>query len=263
MDMNLGGKIAVVAGSTAGIGFACAVELAHMGAEVVITGRQDDAVNEAVGRIKGRVGSARLRGVAADLGTAEGVAALIEQVPDADVLVNNVAIYERRDFFAITDAEWQRLFDINVMSGVRASRHYLQGMLERDWGRIVFIASDTALQSPAGMIHYGMTKAANMNIARGIAELTRGTHVTCNSVLPGPTDTRGFQQMMDAMARQQNQSSEQLRQDFMRHHPSSLIQRLVTPEEVAGMVAYVCSPAASATNGAPLRVEGGILPTMA
>lgn len=263
MDMNLSGKTAVVTGSTAGIGFACAIELARMGAAVIVTGRQTSSVNTAIAKIKDQVDDAKVRGVAADLGTAQGVDTLIDQVPSVDVLVNNVAIFENRDFFDISDAEWQQLFDVNIMSGVRTSRHYLKGMFERDWGRIVFIASESALHIPVEMIHYGMTKSASMSVARGIAELTKGTHVTCNSVLPGPTDSRAVGGAIRQTAEDRGQTFETAEQEFIQNNrPSSLIQRLASTEEVANMVAYACSPAASATNGAPLRVEGGIVRSM-
>lgn len=263
MDMNLSGKTAVVTGSTAGIGFACAAELARMGAEVIITGRKQAGVNTAIAELENAVDGAKVHGVAADLGTAKGVDTLIDQVPSADVLVNNVAVFDPRDFFDITDAEWQQYFDVNIMSGVRASRHYLKGMFERDWGRIVFMASESALHIPAGMIHYGMTKSANMSVARGIAELTKGTRVTCNSVLPGPTDSRAVGGSIRQAAEDQGQTFAEAEKEFIQNNrPSSLIQRLATTEEVANMVAYVCSPAASATNGAPLRVDGGIVRSM-
>ncbi len=264
MDMNLSGKTAVVTGSTAGIGFASAAELARMGAEVVVTGRKANGVNTAVAELESLVDGAKVRGVAADLGTAEGNETLFEQVPSADVLVNNVGIFENVDFFDITDADWQRFFDVNIMSGVRAARHYLKGMFERDWGRIVFIASESGLHIPAEMIHYGMTKSANMSVARGIAELTKGSNVTCNSVLPGPTDSRGVGGMIAEAAEKQGKDVQTVGKQFISNNrPSSLIQRLASTEEVANMVAYVCSPAASATNGAPLRVEGGIVRSMA
>lgn len=263
MDMNLSGKTAVVTGSTAGIGFACAAELARMGADVVVTGRETAGVDEAVAEMESQVNDAKVRGVPADLGTAGGVETLIEQVPNADVLVNNVAVFAPHDFFDITDTEWQQYFDVNIMSGVRASRHYLKGMFERDWGRIVFMASESALHIPAGMIHYGVTKSANMSVARGIAELTKGTRVTCNSVLPGPTDSRAVGGSIRRAAEDQDKTFAEAEKEFIQNNrPSSLIQRLASTEEVANLVAYVCSPAASATNGAPLRVDGGIVRSM-
>lgn len=263
MDLDLSGKRALVSGSTAGIGYATAVQLARMGAEVTITGRRHDSVEAATTALGGAVPNARVSGIAADLATAEGAETVTAQLPDVDVLVNNVGIFEPKPFEDITDDDWQRFFDTNVMSGVRLTRHYLKGMFERDWGRIVFVSSESGIHIPAEMIHYGMTKTADMAIARGVAELTAGTNVTCNAVLPGPTRSRGVGALIEAQAEQSGRSIQEVEKTFIeRGRPTSLIRRLATPEEVANMIGYVCSPASSATNGASLRVEGGIVKSL-
>lgn len=263
MKIDLKGKTAVVTGATHGIGHAIAQGLLEAGATVAINARSRDDVHAIVDTLRRTALSVEVRGVAADLGTPEGCAALAKAIPDVDILVNNVGIYEQRDFFDTSDEDWQRMFDVNVMSGVRLARHYLRGMLERDWGRVVFISSESGLNIPAEMVHYGFTKAAQLAVSRGLAKLTRGTRVTVNAVLPGPTRTEGVERMLEAMARERNRSVEEVAAGFVREHrPSSIIQRLASPEEVAHMVVYACSPQASATNGAALRVEGGIVDTI-
>jgi len=263
MDLHLRGKRAVVTGSTAGIGFATAVALAREGAAVVVNGRTQQRVDAAVAGVReeaGRDGGGDVTGVAADLSTAAGCDALIRQVPDADVLVNNMGIFEPKPFEQIPDADWLRFFEANVMSGVRLSRHYLPRMLKGGWGRVVFVSSESAVQVPAEMIHYGMTKTAQVAIARGLAETTAGTGVTVNSVLPGPTKSEGVATFVGELAKQRGVAFEAMEREFFQSaRPTSLLRRFITPEEVASLIAYVASPAASATNGAALRVDGGVV----
>ncbi|GBQ91919.1 oxidoreductase [Gluconacetobacter johannae DSM 13595] len=260
MKIDLTGRTAIVTGSTAGIGLAIVVALAETGAEVVVNGRGQDRVDEALAHVRARVPTARLRGVAGDLGTEAGVAAFIQTVPRADILVNNLGIFEQAEFLQTPDSAWQHFFDVNVMSGVRLTRHYLPGMVEGKWGRVVFISSESALNIPADMIAYGFSKAAQVAIARGLAESVPGTGVTINSVLPGPTRTEGVMAMFEHAARESGRPVAEIEAEFIpAHRPTSLIRRLAEPEEIASMVAYVCSPQASATTGATLRVEGGLL----
>jgi NAD(P)-dependent dehydrogenase (short-subunit alcohol dehydrogenase family) len=264
MQIDLSGKTALVTGSTAGIGHAVAKGLAEAGAEIVINGRSQGKVEAAVAAITKQVPGSKVRGVAADVSTAAGCQTLVAALPDTDILINNAGIFEPKGFFEIPDEDWSRFFEVNVMSGVRLSRAYMQGMLKRNWGRIVFISSESALNIPAEMIHYGMTKTAQLAVARGLAELTVGTAVTVNSVLPGPTLSEGVEIFMADLARQQGQPLEQAAAQFVKQNrPSSLLQRLASVEEVANMVVYVSSKQASATNGAALRVEGGIVRSIA
>lgn len=261
MNIDLKGKRAIVTGSTLGIGFAIAGGLAASGAEVVVNGRKAAAVDAAVEALKA---AGTVSGFVADLGTAEGCAALVKAVPATDILVNNVGIYGPSDFFETDDALWQSYFDVNVMSGVRLSRAYLPGMAAQGWGRVVFLSSESAMNIPADMIHYGMSKTANVAVARGLAKRMAGTGVTVNSVLPGPTFTEGVADMVRDEAEKRGLSLEAAADAFVRaHRPSSIIQRAATPEEVANMVVYVCSQQASATTGAALRVDGGTLDTIA
>ncbi|HEY0179664.1 MAG TPA: SDR family oxidoreductase [Dokdonella sp.] len=260
MTLPLSGRSAVVSGSTAGIGYAIAEQLARDGATVVVNGRTQKRVDAAVDAIARAVPGASLRGVAADLADAEGVAALVAAVPSADVLVNNLGVFEARPFAEIDDAEWQRLFDANVMSGVRLARHYLPGMLERDRGRVIFISSESALQIPVEMIHYGMTKSAQIAVAGGLARLTRGTQVTVNSVLAGPTRSEGVSTFVEQLAAQERIGADEFeRRFFDTARPTSLLRRFIEPAEIARVVAFVASPAASAINGAALRADGGVL----
>jgi NAD(P)-dependent dehydrogenase (short-subunit alcohol dehydrogenase family) len=260
MNIDLSGKIALVTGSTAGIGYAIAKGLAASGAGVVINGRGQDKVDAAVANLKQAVSSAKVRGMAADVSTAEGCDALLKALPDVDILINNAGIFEPKNFFNIPDEDWSRFFEVNVMSGVRLSRAYLSGMLERNWGRIIFISSESALNIPNEMIHYGMTKTAQLAVSRGLAKLTRGTAVTVNSVLPGPTMSDGVETMLKALAKERGQTVEEAAANFVKQHrPDSLLQRFASVDEVANMVVYVASKEASATNGAALRVEGGIV----
>jgi len=260
MDLQLRGKRAVVTGSTAGIGLAIAIDLAREGATVVVNGRTQRRVDAALARIRDEVREARVEAVAADLGSASGAQALIAQASDTDILVNNVGIFEAVPFERIDDASWLRLFETNVMSGVRLSRHYFPRMLQRGWGRVLFISSESALQIPAEMIHYGVTKTAQLALARGLAELTTGTQVTVNSVLPGPTRSEGVGAFVEGLARQQRKDAAQVERDFLQQmRPSSLLQRFAEPAEVAHLVAFLASPLAAATNGAALRVDGGVV----
>ena len=260
MDLRLGGKRALVTGSTAGIGFAAAARLAEEGASVAINGRSAERVEEAVRRTRERAPEAEILGVVADLGAAEGVEELLRQVPEIDVLVNNLGIFEPKDFQEITDEDWFRFFETNAMSGVRLARHYLPGMKGQDWGRIVFVSSESGVQIPAEMIHYGVTKTAQLAVARGLAETTVGTGVTVNSVLPGPTASEGVKTFVGRMAQEQGKDEAAMEEEFFQTaRPSSLLQRFIEPEEVAEMIAFVCSPASSATNGASLRADGGVV----
>jgi len=260
MDLKLRNKIALVTGSTAGIGFAIAQSLANEGAHVYVNGRTQERVDAAVASIRTGHSDAQVEGIVADFGSASGAEAVIARLPAVDVLVNNVGIFEPKPFVEIPDADWYRFFEVNVMSGVRLSRHYLAGMLKKNWGRIIFISSESAVQIPAEMVHYGMTKTAQVALARGIAESVAGTGVTVNSILPGPTDSEGVDGFVQAMAKQQNKSKEQVEKEFLEHaRPSSLLKRFATVEEVATMVTYVASELSSATNGAALRVDGGVV----
>jgi NAD(P)-dependent dehydrogenase (short-subunit alcohol dehydrogenase family) len=260
MDLKLKGKTALVSGSTLGIGFAIASTLAREGATVLVNGRTQERVDDAIGRIRKENPDAQLQGAAGDVSTTTGVEAVVKQAPDVDILVNNAGAYEAKPFFDITDADWQRMWEMNVMSGVRLSRHYMRGMLSRNWGRIIFISSESGLNLPGEMIHYGVTKTAQLGLARGLAETTVGTAVTVNAVLPGPTFTEGTQEWQKGLAKQRGISlAEQERDFFDKTRPSSLIRRFADPFEVAALVAYVASPLSAVTNGASIRAEGGII----
>jgi len=264
MNISFAGKIALVTGSTSGIGLAIARGLAAAGAETIVNGRTRDKVDRVVADLARALPEAKLRGVAADVADAAGCDALIRAVPEVDILVNNAGIFEPKDFFAIPDSDWTRLTETNVMSGVRLSRAWMPGMLKRDWGRIIFISSESGLQIPAEMIHYGVTKTAQLALSRGLAELTAGTGVTVNAVLPGPTRSEGVETFLREMAKQEGTDVETMARDFVkRHRPTSLLQRFATIEEVANMAIYVASPQASATNGAALRVDGGVVRAIA
>jgi NAD(P)-dependent dehydrogenase (short-subunit alcohol dehydrogenase family) len=255
MNLQLEGKRALVTGSTAGIGFSIAEALADEGAMVIVNGRTQKRVDEALSKLKGNV-----EGIAADLGTAEGSALVFERYPDVDILVNNLGIFEVRPFEKISDDDWRRFFEVNVLSGVRMSRQYLPGMMQRNWGRIIFISSESGVQIPAEMIHYGMTKTAQIAVARGLAQTTKGTNVTVNSVLPGPTASEGVGNFVKSMAESRKTDAASVEREFFKTvRPSSLIQRFARTEEVAALVAFVASPLSSATNGAALRVDGGVV----
>jgi NAD(P)-dependent dehydrogenase (short-subunit alcohol dehydrogenase family) len=260
MRIDLSGKQAVVSGSTAGIGYAIAKGLAGTGANVVINGRDERKVMDAAKRLAAEVPGAPITGVAADLGTAAGVYQFASQVPEADILVNNLGIFEPKPFLEIEDDEWERFFQVNVMSGVRLSRRYLPGMLARGWGRIVFISSESGVQIPVEMVHYGATKTAQLAVSRGLAETAAGSGVTVNAVLPGPTRSEGVVDFFGKLAEEQGKSVQALEAEFIQQNrPSSLIRRLAGVDEVASMVVYVCSEQASATTGAALRVDGGVV----
>ncbi|MGA2605309.1 MAG: SDR family oxidoreductase [Verrucomicrobiia bacterium] len=259
-NRRLMGRTALVSGSTAGIGYAIALGLAREGAWVWVNGRTQARVDAAIRNIRKEMPDATLEGVAEDLGTATGCEQLVRRVPSVDVLVNNLGIFEPKPFETIPDADWLRLFEVNVMSGVRLSRAYLPGMKQRNWGRIVFISSESAVHIPAEMVHYGMTKTAQVAVARGIAEGCAGTNVTVNSVLAGPTASEGVTNFVNDLARKQNVTPAELeKQFFMNVRPTSLLKRFLKPEEVASVVVYVCSPEASAVNGAAIRAEGGVV----
>ena len=258
MDLQLKGKTALVTGSTKGIGRAIGAALAAEGVKVVLNGRTAESIAEAANAIRAQIPDAELDGFAADLSNADEVAALVQEIPSVDILVNSLGIFEPKEFADISDDDWRRFFDVNVLSGVRLCRAYLPGMKQRDWGRIVFISSESAIQIPVEMIHYGMTKTAQIAVARGLAETCAGTGVTVNSVLPGPTLSAGVQDFVSKLS--DGQTFEEFQAEyFAKMRPSSLLQRFATPQEVASMVAYVCSPLASATNGAALRVDGGVI----
>ncbi|MEH2033085.1 MAG: SDR family NAD(P)-dependent oxidoreductase [Nostoc sp.] len=260
MDLKLHGKSALVSGSTAGIGLAIALGLAQEGASVIINGRSEERVAQAIAKIQQSTPDAKVSGVVADTGTASGVEQLFEKVPHVDILINNLGIYEPKTFFDITDKDWLNIFEVNVLSGVRLSRQYLQKQLEQNWGRIIFISSESAIQIPVEMIHYGTTKTAQLAIARGLAEMTVGTGVTVNSVLPGPTRSEGVEEFISQLAQERGISPTEVEAEFFQNvRPSSLIKRFATNEEVAAIVVYLSSPVASATNGAALRVDGGVI----
>ena len=259
MELELKNKLALVSGSTAGIGFAIAQTLAREGAMVIVNGRTQAAVDEAVTAIERETGNQAL-GFAGDLSKADVAETLAARYPNVEILVNNLGIFEPKEFEDIPDADWMRFFDVNVLSGVRLSRLFLPAMRQGNWGRIIFISSESAIQIPTEMIHYGMTKTAMLAVSRGLAEAVAGTGITVNSVLPGPTQSRGVGEFVDTLANSNGQSFAEFETAFFdKIRPTSLIRRFATPEEVASMVAYVASPLASATTGAALRVDGGVV----
>jgi NAD(P)-dependent dehydrogenase (short-subunit alcohol dehydrogenase family) len=263
MDLQLNDKTAVITGATAGIGLEIARKLAVEGAEAILTGRSQAKLDAAVDSIRAS-GGKRVRGVLADAATAEGAAALLTAVPSVDILVNNLGIYESKPFADITDDDWRKLFEVNVLSGARLARAYFPGMLAQNWGRVIFISSESSLMIPQEMIHYGMTKTAQLSISRGLAQLTRGTAVTVNSVLPGPTRSEGVVDFLRSVATDPTAPAKELEAEFFaKWRATSLLQRMIEPEEIASLVAYVASPLSAATNGAALRVEGGLIPTAA
>lgn len=260
MDLQLKGKTALVSGSTQGIGFAIAQRLLEEGAAVIINGRTEARISEAVEKLKTAIPGAEISGIAADFAKANEVTALLEKVPEVDILINNAGIFEPKPFAEITDEEWIRFFEINVLSGVRLSRHYFPKMLARNWGRIIFISSESAIMTPDEMIHYGMTKTAQLAVSRGLAELTKNTAVTVNSLLPGPTKSEGVDEFVRQLAEKQNITPAEAEADFFKTmRPSSLIQRFADVSEIANLAAYLASPLSAATNGAALRADGGLV----
>ena len=259
MDLHLGEKRALVSGSTAGIGLAIARALAHEGARVIVNGRFEASVNDTVAKLKSET-ARDVAGFAGDLSKATVAEALARQYPDVQILVNNLGIFEPRSFEEITDADWMKFFEVNVLSGVRLARLFLPAMRRANWGRIIFISSESAVQIPAEMIHYGMTKTAQLAVSRGLAEAVAGTGITVNCILPGPTNSRGVGDFVNELAKAEGKSFVEFERGFFEEvRPTSLIKRFAKPEEVASLVAYVASPLASATTGAALRVDGGVI----
>jgi NAD(P)-dependent dehydrogenase (short-subunit alcohol dehydrogenase family) len=258
MELNLANKLALISGSTAGIGYAIAEALAREGALVIVNGRSQASVDDALSRLKATNGN--VVGFAGDLSTAQAAEQLAKEFPELEILVNNLGIFEPRPFEDIPDEDWRRFFEVNVLSGVRLARLFLPAMKRRNWGRIIFISSESAIQIPPEMIHYGMTKTAQLAVSRGLAEAVAGTGITVNCVLPGPTKSRGVGEFVDSLARAEGKSFAEFEQQFFdKVRPTSLIKRFATPEEVASLVAYIASPLASATTGAALRVDGGVI----
>ena len=258
MNLELIDKTALVSGSTKGIGFAIASQLAAEGAHVIVNGRTDNAVHSALEQIRKAVPEAKVEGFAGDLATPAATEALLQRFPAVDILVNNLGIYEPKPFETISDEDWRHVFEVNVLSGVRLSRAYVSGMKQRNWGRIIFISSESAISTPKEMIHYGMTKTAQLAVSRGLAEYCGGTGVTVNSILPGPTHSAGFEDFVAPF--RGGASFEDFEKEFFKSvRPSSLIKRFETPDEIARLVTFVCSPVASAITGAALRVEGGVV----
>ena len=260
MDLQLKDKIAFISGSTAGIGFATAKSLLQEGAHVIIHGRTSERINAAIEELKPFAKGGSIKGIAANFGKVDEVNNLINQLPDIDILINNAGIFEPKPFAEIPDEDWFRFFEVNVMSGIRLSRHFLPKMLAKNWGRVIFISSESGVFIPDEMIHYGVTKTAQIAVARGMAELTKGTNVTVNSILPGPTKSKGVGTFIKDLATAGNTSEEQVEADFFKNmRPTSLIQRFADVDEVANTITYYSSPLASATNGAAIRVEGGLI----
>jgi NAD(P)-dependent dehydrogenase (short-subunit alcohol dehydrogenase family) len=259
MDLHLKGKLALITGSTAGIGLAIATQLAREGARVIINGRSRSSVDDALTRLKSTTGD-EAHGFAGDLGTAASAEEVARRHPGVEILINNLGIYEPKPFEEIPDADWLRFFEVNVLSGIRLARLFLPAMRRANWGRIIFISSESAVQIPAEMIHYGMTKTAQLAVSRGLAEAVAGTGITVNSVLPGPTKSRGVGDFVETLAKAGGKSFAEVEKEFFETvRPTSLIKRFASPEEVASLVAYVASPLASATTGAALRVDGGVI----
>lgn len=264
MNLQLQGKKALVTGSTAGIGLSIALKLAAEDATVTVNGRTTQRVDEAVARIRSEYPAADVDGVAADLSTAEGAERVTSEYPSVDILVNNLGIFGAKPFAELSDEEWTTIFEANVMSGVRLTRNYFPKMLEQDWGRVIFVASESAIMIPPEMIHYGMTKSAQLAIARGLAEMTQGSDVTVNTVMPGPTRSEGIGPFIEDFARENDLHPDEAESVFMKQaRPSSLLQRLIAPDEIANTVAFLASPLAAPINGAPIRVEGGLIRAMA
>ncbi len=260
MDLKLKDKTAFVSGSTAGIGFAIAHRFLTEGAKVIINGRTKESIDKAVSELKSQIPGANVYGIAADFSKINEVNKLITELPEVDILINNTGIFEPKPFAEIPDEDWFRFFEVNVMSGIRLSRTYFPKMLKKNWGRIIFISSESGVFIPDEMIHYGMTKTAQIAVSRGLAELTKGTNVTVNSILPGPTKSKGVGTFIEDLSKAGNTSTDQVEKDFFKNmRPTSLLQRFASVEEVADTVVYISSPLASATNGAAIRVDGGLV----
>ncbi|TGK48462.1 SDR family NAD(P)-dependent oxidoreductase [Leptospira bouyouniensis] len=259
MNTGLKNKKVLVTGSTKGIGFQTALKFAEEGAEVVIHGRKDDAVHNAIKEIKSKLPESKLGGSSADLATEEGIQKLIKEIPYVDVLINNAGYFEPKPFFEITREDWKKMYETNVLSGAELTQHYLKGMLERDSGRIIFVSSESALNIPAEMVHYGMSKTAQLSISRGSAEIAKGSRVTVNSVLPGPTLSEGVEEFIESLAKAHGKSNEEMAKDFIRENrPSSLVQRFAKPEEIANVIVFLASELASMIHGASVRADGGV-----
>jgi NAD(P)-dependent dehydrogenase (short-subunit alcohol dehydrogenase family) len=260
MDLQLKNKKALITGSTAGIGYAIARQLAKENAHVYINGRTAERVEATIKKLKDETGNQNIEGFAVDFSDSKQIENLIQQLPAVDILVNNVGIFEPKAFKDISDADWFKFFEVNVLSGVRLARAYFDKMIEKNWGRVIFISSESAVQIPDEMIHYGMTKTAQIAVSRGLAELTKGTNVTVNTILPGPTGSEGVGGFIESLAKDQGKSVGEVEKDFFQHmRPSSLLQRFATPDEIASLVTYVASPLSAATNGAALRADGGVV----
>lgn len=260
MDLKLENKTALVTGSTLGVGFATAKKLCDEGVYVYINGRNKQNVQEAINKIKSHNQNAKVEGIVADLSSKEGCDKLIKQLPRVDILINNLGIFEPKEFTSLEEDDWLKMFNTNIMSGVRLSQYYLPFMLEQNWGRIIFISSESAYQIPKEMIHYGMSKTAQLSVARGIAELTAGTNVTSNSIIIGPTKSEGVTTFLNDYAKQMNFTFEQMQDDFFKNiRPTSLLKRFTEVEEVSNMIVYTSSPLSSATNGAVLRADAGVV----
>jgi NAD(P)-dependent dehydrogenase (short-subunit alcohol dehydrogenase family) len=259
MDLGLTGKLALVSGSTAGIGYAIAEALVREGARVIVNGRTSKSVDKAVAKLNA-IAPNSASAFAADLSTAEAAIDVARKFPDVEILVNNLGIFEPKGFEEITDDEWEHFFEVNVLSGIRLARAYLPAMKRKNWGRIIFISSESGVQIPPEMIHYGVTKTAQLAVSRGLAESLSGTGITVNCVLPGPTRSRGVEDFVEALAKREGKTFAQFETEFFQKvRPTSLIKRFARPEEVASLVAYVASPLSSATTGAALRVDGGVV----
>ena len=260
MDLQLKNKTVFVSGSTAGIGFAIAQRFLQEGAKVTINGRTKEGVDKAVDELKSLVVNADVSGIAADFSKVDEVNKLIASLPEVDILINNAGIFEPKPFAEIPDEDWFKFFEVNVMSGIRLSRHYFPKMMEKNWGRIIFISSESAVFIPTEMIHYGVTKTAQIAVSRGLAELTQGTGVTVNSILPGPTKSKGVGGFIEDLSKSSGKSINEVEEDFFTHmRPTSLLQRFASVDEIANTTVYFSSPLASATNGASIRVEGGLI----
>jgi NAD(P)-dependent dehydrogenase (short-subunit alcohol dehydrogenase family) len=260
MNLKLNDKVVFISGSTAGIGFAIAKRFLTEGAHVIINGRTKGSVDKAVTELKGISNDAKVSGISADFSQVDDVNRLIKELPEVDILINNAGIFEPKTFIDITDEDWFRFFEVNVMSGIRLSRHYFPKMLQKNWGRIIFISSESAVFIPDEMIHYGMTKTAQLAVSRGLAELSKGSNVTVNAILPGPTKSKGVSTFIEDLSKANNKSVDDVEKDFFKNmRPTSLIQRFASVDEVADTVVYYSSPLASATNGASIRVDGGLI----